>query len=432
MTSWWRRLRIPFVALLALLALWWHADRQWTTWQERARGHGFDHASFHYAVKVAADGGDPYDTRQLSRRARTEGTRGKVHPFFYPPPALLLLSWQAAWTLRDAYFWWYWIDEAAVLLCMLTLILWWRRLGWAVPLSVLAVLGAGTVFHDNHLMGQVNTPVLLITLVGLWVADHGRQGLGGLIVSVACMAKMAPALFVIEALTRRRWAFVFGAGAGAVGLSLAAIGVYGWETTRHFYMDVFPGFASGDYNGLRVPITLWANHSIPNVWIEAFPAEHRPWREVSPTAWWGARLTLLGLMGFALWRSLQAGDEPVDRALRAGGVGIAMLLVPLYTYEHHLVWAVPALVATAAAIGVRRLPWWALLLWVPAWAVWAVDLPWWNRTFDDVDPERTVLRWSIREGKMLGLLALGGLTVWALRPAGMAPVARTAGAEEIA
>jgi len=417
--TWWRRLRFALVALLALVALWWHAERQWQAWEDKARPHAFDHASFHYAVKVASDGGDPYDTRQLNRRAKAERTRGKVHPFFYPPPALMLMSWQADWSLKDAYYTWFWLDEAAVLATLVLLILWWRRLGPAVPLAAIAVLGTGTVFHDNHVMGQVNTPVMLVTLLGLWVARRGREGLGGAIVSVACMAKMAPALFVVEALTRRRWRFVGGAVAGALVLSLLAVGVYGWETTRRFYVEVFPGFASGDYNGLRVPITLWANHSVPNVWIEAFPAETKPWRHVSDTAWWGARVSLMALLGTGLWRSLRAGDGLVDTALRVGGVGVAMLLIPLYTYEHHLVWAVPALVATAGAIGVGRLPWWSVGVWWAALSVWAVDLFWWNRTFDDVDPERAVLRWAMREGKMLGLLALGGLTAWGLRPAGL-------------
>ncbi len=420
-SPWPRRIWLFLAALLALAAVARHASMQWDAWQTKARGFGFDFASFHYAAKVASDGEDPYQTRNLNRAAKAEGTRGRVHPFFYPPPALLMMAWNVGMPLADAYWLWFWLDEACALLAMLVLWRWWRPLGPAVPVALFATLAYLTAFHDNHVMGQVNLPILLISLLGLWAADRGRPGLGGALVGIACMAKMAPALFVVDALLRRRWRFVGGAVAMAVGLSLAAIGAYGWGVTERFYTEVFPGFSDGEYNGLKVPITLWANHSIPNVWVEAFPADARPWRVLSDTARLGSRAMVGTMLLLAIASSLKGGADTLAVALRTGGVGIVMLLVPLYTYEHHIVWAWPAAVASLAALSHGRVPKVLGIVWIAAFAVWCVDLRWWNEVFDDLPPDDVRLRWFVREGKMLALMAFGTMCAWGLWTAPAVP-----------
>lgn len=403
------------LALLATTSLWRHGSMQWVAWTEQAHPSGLDYASFHYAVKVAWDGGDPYDTSALVAAARQERTRSKVHPFFYPPPALVLMSWTRHHTLQSAYERWFWIDAFAGVLVVLLLAGWWRALGPPVWVGALAVLGWLTAFANNHVMGQVNLPVMGITLGGLALAARGRPGWGGALVGVACMIKMAPALFVVDALVRRQWRLVAGAVASALALSGVAVGVLGVEVTRRFYVDVLPGFASGDYNGLRVPLTLWANHSIPNLWIEAFPAEVRPWREISPEAMRATRVTLLAVVGLSLWRSARGGADQLSCALRVGMIGVLMLLIPTYTYEHHVVWAIPAVIATLAAMAHRRLsPAW-LPLWLAAFWIWSVDLVWWKSMFDDVPDEAQAVKWAGREAKMAALLVFWGLSVLGLR-----------------
>jgi hypothetical protein len=80
-------------ALLLGLGALWVALGLWPAWRSvQASRSARDYASYHYAVQEALDGGDPYDTAALSARARAEGTRDEVHPYFYPPPFLLLLG----------------------------------------------------------------------------------------------------------------------------------------------------------------------------------------------------------------------------------------------------------------------------------------------------------------------------------------------------
>src|SRR5262245_33184272 len=64
---------------------------------------GRDFASYHYAAKVAWAGGNPYDKGALDARARQEGTRPEVHPFFYPPPFLMLAAWSIPFPLRTGF-----------------------------------------------------------------------------------------------------------------------------------------------------------------------------------------------------------------------------------------------------------------------------------------------------------------------------------------
>ena len=57
-----------------------------------------------------------------------------------------------------------------------------------------------------------------------------------------------------------------------------------------------------------------------------------------------------------------------------GAVGVATLLVPVFTYEHHVVWAIPAVVVAAVAVTNGRISrWWLVPVGVAA-AIWATEL----------------------------------------------------------
>ena len=76
--------------------------------------HARDYATYHYAVAEAMDGGDPYETKALSKRARAEKTRRSVHPFFYPPPFLLGMPWAACLDLSTAYKAFFWLSQLCI------------------------------------------------------------------------------------------------------------------------------------------------------------------------------------------------------------------------------------------------------------------------------------------------------------------------------
>ena len=99
--------------VLIILYLFFHA---WPSYQRVSSGkHGRDYATFHYAVKAAGSGTFPYKTSELSKLAKKEKTRRRVHPFFYPPPALMVFGWSFPLTLQQGYILFFVINQLSVL-----------------------------------------------------------------------------------------------------------------------------------------------------------------------------------------------------------------------------------------------------------------------------------------------------------------------------
>ena len=392
--------RKSLILLLVAAALGWHAVAVYAVWT-KARGehHARDFASYYYALQVAADGGDPYDVRELSSAAQEDHTRRSVYPYFYPPPFLLFVAWALPLELVDAYRVWFWLDEALLAAAVLALWRWWRPLGPAVgPLLAVAVATC-TAIPNNHLMGQANLLVLALVFAGLWQAERGRDGLGGALVGTAVMLKMAPALFVAWWLLHRRWRPALAAVATGGVLVLASLAVAPLDVQLGFWLHVLPGFSDGAYNGLTVPVDLFGNHSIPNLWHLALGGG----RELGATARALSLASALGLVGGVAWLLRRPAVGPLQAGAHASAVALVMLLVPVYTYEHHLVWALPGAVLAAVALLNRQLhPAWAAAV-VPAWVALGWELSHLKATALSLAPLAEGL---LRESKFAALVAL--------------------------
>lgn len=335
-----------------------------------------DYASYYYAVKVAAQGGDPYDTPSLGRISRAEHTRNTVQPFFYPPPFLLTQVWALGLPLHTASY--------LTLLCnelLLWASLWALRRWYGVGLVAIGlVLATYTPIPDNAWMGQANLLALLPALVGLGVAPR-RPVLGGVLVGTAAMLKMSPALFLLYWLLRKNWRAVGAAIATAVGLSVLALPLVGLGTQLRFYTEVLPGFLSGDYHQLTVAISLPANHSVPDIFARMWPGATPTSMSDRALAWSrAANLGLLTLWVGAVWRGGAAPAAPTDVVgdrFALGALTILMTILPVYTYEHHLVFLllpVTALTTWAVTRGERSSPVHAAI--ISAFAVGYFFLAW--------------------------------------------------------
>ncbi len=96
-------------------------------------------------------------------------------------------------------------------------------------------------------------------------------------------------------------------------------------------------------------------------------------------------------------------------AAQASAIAIATLLIPVYTYEHHLVWAIPGIVLAIAAAASGRLhrAWWIPL----GLAVAALCFP-----LPDLKDTATnllsgPLAWLAQESKFLALWVILGCCV---------------------
>jgi hypothetical protein len=354
------------------LALVWALLQNAQAWRlAQSRTHGADFASYYWAYQAAIGGLDPYSSEALRDTIRESGSRAGVHPFFYPPPFLLAMSWVGERTVGQAYRIWFWVDVAAAALCAGVLGLWWRRIrpAWAL-LVVFGFLSMGAV-ANNHAMGQVNLPVLALVLMALWTDDEDAPVTAGILMGLACMAKMSPAFFVAWWLVRRRWTSVATACVTAVVLSVLALWVVPFDTQWRFYTEVLPGFGTGDYNGLRVPIGMWGNHSIPQWFHTLWPSGGA---ELSTTARQASSVFMVGVLATMAVAFHKREADAVARAGQIGAVSIAILLVPVYTYEHHLVYAIPGMVAVVGGTLMGRLPRRSLALWLLACVFLCLEL----------------------------------------------------------
>lgn len=399
----------PLRRLLLTAAVVWHllsvVVGAWPRATEADSARDF--ASYFYAYQIAADGGDPYATELLSEAARDDGTRAGVHPFLYAPPFVLGMAWTATSDLQTAYHLWFWLDELFAVGAVLALWRWWRPIS-ADPLTPLLLLFAAmTAVPNNHLMGQANFPGLFLTILGAWAVDRERPGLGGFLVGTAAMLKMSPALFLVWFALRGQWRAVAAMIAAAVTWSVVALLLVGPAVQLRFYTEILPTFSSGYYNGLAVPIGLFGNHSWPDVLNQWFPARgHVLSMPARFGAFLGAVLPLSAAFLLFPRSSRPEAADPLVRAAQFAYFGVLLLLIPVYTYEHHLVFALPAALVVVEATRAGRLPRGMVALAAFSVAALLVDLQLLKRTWESLSPAFSGPGIALREAKFLGLVGL--------------------------
>jgi hypothetical protein len=369
---------------------------------------GRDFASYYYAARVASEGGDPYDKDALELVAQRDGLREHVHPFFYPPPFLWLVSFAPLVDLLTGFQLWWFLNEACLVAVCVVLATWWRPLGEGVGV-VIALLAAtmyGVAYSAE--LGQANFPVLLAVVAGLSV-ERRWPVVAGVAIGLAAMWKMSPALLVGWWLLRGRMPAAAAAIATAIGASLLTLPLLGWSEQLGFYRTVLPGLQRGDYNGLQIQIGMFANHSVPNLLHQALPSGGNT---LSPLARGASTLFQLALVGTLGWWFRVRTDDPVRVAAQASAVLVAALLVPVYTYEHHLVFALPAMVLAVLAVMRGWVPrWWGAPIAV-AVAVLVIDLPTLREFAQKVVTERARAPFFLlQELKFAALVTVGAVAV---------------------
>ena len=355
---------------------------------------GRDYASFHYAVEVWQADGDPYDPVALTQQARQDGREGRVYPFFYPPPALPMLAWAQPLGLQVGHRLMAALNLAALLGLAGVLVRWLRAPPW-LPILLLAT-SSGAV--ETARLGQVNGVIALLIGVSAW------RG-GGAPVAVAALLKISPAAFLIRFAAARRWRpLVAGVGVGLGGLALGAA-IVGVDRTVAFFEEVLPRLSDGGWNGLGVPLSFRANHSLAGLLHGLFPGPDEA--TLSPVARWVSRVLVLTAFGTLAWVGRRRRD-PLGEGLLWGALSGVVLITPVYAWEHHHVLLLLPMVATGAALLQGRLPRWA---WAPfglCWAIWAWRLPWWRAAWNAAEPLRPV----IEESKLMLPVLLIGLCGW--------------------
>ncbi len=369
---------------------------------------GRDYATYHYglieAVNAGGPGrGDPYDRAAVSRRARKAGTSKAVHPYFYPPPALLPMLWidppgLPALSLAASLKAWFVIQQLSVAAVALVL---WRWLS-SPPLMLALLFCLFSPIPDNLKMGQANLPVLLLLVLGLW------RGQGAL-VGAAAMVKMSPAVHLLGLAASGRWRAVGAAILAAILLSVLALPLVPLDTQLRFYLEVLPGFSSGEYNGLGVPITMPSNHSIPDLLNQLWPGPDD--HTLDPRARFGSQGLVVLLFGVVALAGRGRWDA-LGLASLHGVLSVLMVLAPVYAYEHHLVFLLLPIVAAFTSWWQGRLPRAWVLLLLPAYVALAWPLSGLRDLQQSAPP---ALQWWLQECKFFGAVLFGLACVEVLR-----------------
>jgi hypothetical protein len=300
----------------------------------------------------------------MSRIAQEEGTRGAVHPYFYPPPYLLMMSWTLPLTLAESVEAWFWINQLLLLGIGVVLYRWFQ----APVLWLAIILATFSPLPNNASMGQANLPVLFIAVLGLW-----KQR--GWLIGMAAMFKMSPALYLFAWAARRWWKRCIGAVVTAVALSIAALSLVSFKAQLRFYQEVLPTFSTGDYHGLSVPIPMGrfrGNHSIPELLNQSWPGPDG--HTLSTVASMGSKGIVLVMLGVLCWIARRERDA-LGEACLGGALTALMLITPVFTYEHHLVFMVFPLAALGTVLIRGRLHKAWIVPSVPAYGCLAMTLP---------------------------------------------------------
>ena len=362
-------------------------------YQATVKSHsGRDYASYYYAIQASGEEQSPYDIDALNQLAQEEGTRKSVHPFFYPPPATLFVSWLAPFSLKSGYVAFFWFNQFC-LLGTLMILHRWRNVAWSTLFACSLLLWP---VLDTMKMGQINLFVGLMMLVAI----RYRSGLA---LSVAAMTKMSPALIFFGWISERAYKPAVICSIGCVCLSVLSLPWVSFSEQIRFYTEVLPQFASGAYHGLKIPINIPANHSIPDLYNQLFPGESST--ILSATAKTLSSITSgVLLLTLLFWiRTLQDSESKLFASVALIPL---MLLIPVYCYEHHLALLLVPIVLVFESIPKHsvsnRFVFWLVVLWggQPLFS-----LRWLQRTIG-------VGEWWFQESKFLFVLCIGLYCLW--------------------
>ncbi|HEX8286204.1 MAG TPA: glycosyltransferase family 87 protein [Pyrinomonadaceae bacterium] len=311
-----------------------------------------DFPTLYWGAKAVFDEGrSPYVDGAFDEVARREQRR--IFPYLYPPPSLLLfypfstVTYDAAKVCL--------LGASHVCLLVILYLLFFRIApfeplpgppGLAAALMTVFVLNYYPV-ADNFAWGQINLIVLALVCFSWLALKRGGHALSVAVpLSLAILLKTYPVLLLPLLLVRKR----YGAAAAVVGLlmlyTLAAWLVLPSQLWGDWARNVMPtgGYGLRPFN-LFLPAEPW-NHSINGFLIFVDDRTHTLLG--MPTRWLTRPLTYLvagavaaATVGFSYF-SVRRGTGAKTLDLEFALFLLMMFLVAPLSWEHHLVYALPA------------------------------------------------------------------------------------------
>ena len=374
---------------------------------ELVRGHALhDYASFHAAACAIRAGLSPYRPDHLFAGSISCGM-GPVYPYLYPPllsEALLPMTYLEPWTARLL---WHGVIVCALIAAVWLLDRWLRTRGEEVAGVFLFVAASFWPLRESHMMGQVNTVVLLLLTV--WWTKREKSDWAVIALAFAAAIKMSPALLLLVPLVERRYRELARGAICTVTvilLSCAALGKRGFE----FFYGVLGGFVpGGQWHGLNLPIDIFGNSSIAAVLMRL---GHPPDPQRLPSKLALIQTIILASM-LAAWLVRQKHIAP---AARAAPLLILMVVAPTFAWEHHLTFALLGVAMILAEA--KSLRWPLLIIAAAACALMADRLDYYVLPPGKYSRELLALARSPKLTSLLVLFVIGLFVQRSDRPAG--------------
>ena len=131
---------------------------------------------------------------------------------------------------------------STIILCVDLTQLGRRRIALITFLSVLPL-------RTNFLFGQQHLLMLFLLTLAVWLLTmRDRPAAAGVVIAVAAVIKIYPAIFALYLVRKRQWTALLGFIA-ATGVALAVgVGLFGLETWRVYGMEILPRSMAGEGN----------------------------------------------------------------------------------------------------------------------------------------------------------------------------------------
>ncbi|MFL6336331.1 MAG: glycosyltransferase family 87 protein, partial [Pyrinomonadaceae bacterium] len=304
------------------------------------------------AKMVFEEGRSPYVDGAFDEVAERE--RRRIFPYLYPPPSLLAFYPFSTVTYDAAKVRLLVVSHVCLLLILYLLFLRIRPFEpppagqfLAAALMTVYVLNYYPV-ADNFAWGQINLIVLALVLLAWLALKRGGRALSVAVpLSLAVLLKTYPLLLLPLLVIRRRYA--------AAGWTLALVALYGlvswWVLPKGLWGDWLANVAPTGGYGLRpfnlpfIPVEPW-NHSINGFML--FVQDRSPEVFGLPTRFITKPLTYLlavavgaVTVGLAFVSARRGqGERTLDADVSL--FLLMMFLVAPLSWEHHLVYALPA------------------------------------------------------------------------------------------
>jgi len=186
-----------------------------------------------------------YEWTWFQRQNDHLGAREGIVAFAPNPPLCVLpilplttlpaLAAKRVWLILNLGF----LALALWVLCRVTTLRWVRVAG----IALLCVVP----LYTNFWYGQYYVLVLLL-ISGAYCASYlGHRFTSGMLLAIAAMLKLFPAVFLVLLIWKRDWRSVAGFILGAAGLAAISVSIFGWEVHRVFLIQVLPQSSRGEW-----------------------------------------------------------------------------------------------------------------------------------------------------------------------------------------